>query len=124
MGSTIKISESTKVRLKSLAIVEGESYEQIILRLLDVKLNGQCIDYSISYNNISVKCVIDWSAKKENILFYNNDGLSRNIVYDGDDENYKCFVDKVNGCVNLINILAILEDGERIVVDGLVLERL
>lgn len=33
--STIKIRESTKKKLKELALTDGESYENIILRLLE-----------------------------------------------------------------------------------------
>ena len=33
--STIKIRASTKKKLKDLALTEGESYENIILRLLE-----------------------------------------------------------------------------------------
>ena len=133
--SSIQISKKNKDKLQALALTPRESYENIILRLLNVKLGNRCIEYMIcdkDNRDCSVVCVIDWGGDSENIKFMNGDGvfkfrLSDENIHSVDcvsDEEWECFVDGVNGFDNLINNLAVLDYDESMVVGDFVLKRL
>ena len=129
--SSIQVSGETKSRLKALALTPNESFENIILRLLDAKLNGREIKYSI--RNIDSDCnimaVVDWGLEKENILFYDKDGdMKFNVPnYKFEDKGFQTkwdtFVENIKNLENLINILAILEYGDEIRAGELILSR-
>ena len=124
--TTIKISKESKMRLKELALTPTESYEHIILRLLDVKLGGRELDYLISdkHSDHSLKVKVDWGKSEENILFYDHRGeLHFSIPELGFDDDWVKFQEYVSGLSNLINILAVLEYDESIDAGEVVLKR-
>ena len=129
--SSIQVSGETKSRLKALALTPNESFENIILRLLDAKLNGREIKYTI--RNIESDCnitaVVDWGLEKENILFYDKDGdMKFNVPnYKFEDKGFQTkwdtFAENIKNLDNLVNILAILEYGDEIRAGELILSR-
>lgn len=132
--SSIQISKKNKDKLQALALTPRESYENIILRLLNVKLGNRVIEYLIcSKDNeeCNVKCMIDWGSGVENIKFMNGVGLwkfrlSKDNIHKGivSDEEWGVFVDGVEGFGSLISNLAVLDYDESMVVGGFVLKRL
>ena len=74
--SSIQVSNETKYRLKGLALTRTETYENILLRLLNTKLHGREIDYQINDKNSDnqLKVKIDWGRQSQNILYYDEDG--------------------------------------------------
>ena len=133
--SSIQISKKNKDKLQALALTPRESYENIILRLLNVKLGNRVIEYLISSKDNSeccVKCMIDWGSGVENIKFLNGDGewkfrLSRNNIHDKSivsDDEWSVFVDGLEGFDNLISNLAVLDYDESMNVGVWVLKRL
>lgn len=115
--TTIQVSNETKHRIKGLALSPTESYENIILRLLDTKLHGREITYLIkdkhSENELKVK--IDWGKTERNILYYDEDGdLKFKIPVKKDDEEWDVFKKNIQKLKNLINILAILDENQNI----------
>lgn len=130
--SSIQVSGETKSRLKALALTPNESFENIILRLLDAKLNGREIKYLIRNlkSDCNITAVVDWGLEKENILFYDKEGDMKFTIptYTFDDKNFQTKWDKFTKDIeeldNLINILAILEYGEEIRAGELILARI
>lgn len=125
--TTIQISKESKLRLKALSLTPNESYENILLRLLDAKLGGRELFYNIQslvFLDCSIDCVIDWGSDVENIMFLNREGLRKFNVPDYDVEGWGEFKEAILGLDNLINILAILEFGEEIRAGNLVLKRI
>ncbi len=130
--SSIQVSGETKSRLKALALTPNESFENIILRLLDAKLNGREIKYLIRNmdSDCNIEASVDWGLEKENILFFDKDGDRKFNVpeYEFDDKIFQSkwddFVNDINNLENLVNILSILEYGEQIRAGNLVLSRI
>ncbi len=130
--SSIQVSGETKSRLKALALTPNESFENIILRLLDAKLNGREIKYLI--RNIDSDCnitaTVDWGLDKENILFQDKDGDMKFDIpqYTFEDKGFQTkwdtFTNNIKELDNLINILAILEYGDEIRAGELILSRI
>ena len=130
--SSIQVSTETKSRLKALSLTPNESFENIILRLVDTKLGGREIKYNITNRDgsCSIDTVVDWGSESENIMFFDNKGIRkyRVPVYKFDDKDSQSdwdkFRDEINGLNNLVNILSILEYGEEIRAGELILKRI
>jgi hypothetical protein len=124
--SSIQVSNETKYRLKGLALTKTETYENILLRLLNAKLNGREIDYLISDNNSNneIKVKVDWGRSKKNILYYDKDGDLKHILPEFQSKEGETFRENINKLDNLINILAILEEDEEINAGEVTLKRL
>lgn len=114
--SSIQVSIETKHRLKGLKLTQTETYENIILRLLDVKLDGREIDYQIIDNNSNntLKVKVDWGKPSENILYYHNDDKLHSSLPDPINDSCKIFYENIKQLDNLINILAVLDEDEEI----------
>lgn len=125
--STIQVSNETKYRLKGLALTKTETYENIILRLLNVKLNGREIDYLIQDNNSDnqQKVRVDWGRPKKNILYYDRDGDLKHILPEpeGITKTEETFKENIKGLDNLVNILAVLDEDEEIDAGEVTLKR-
>ncbi len=124
--TTIQVSNETKHRIKSLAISPTESYENIILRLLDTKLHGREINYLIKDKNSNheLKVKIDWGKNEKNILYYDTDGDLKFKIPTKDDEKWETFTKNIKKLTNLINILASLDENENIDAGELTLYRI
>lgn len=132
-GSNIRVSRETKSRLKGLGLTQHESYNNIILRLLDVKLDGREIDYLISdkKSNHELKVKVDWSKETENLLYYNpsNNELTFNqpsLNTKNETNLYKWdnFLEYINSLDNFFNILAVLDEDESIEAGDITIKRL
>ena len=125
--TSIQISRESKVRLRSLALTPRESYENILLRLLDAKLGGRELFYnirSLSFPDCSLDCVVDWGSDVENIMFLDGNNVRKFRVPVSGVEGWSEFREAIMGLGNLINILAILEFDEEIRAGDLVLKRI
>ena len=124
--TTIHVSNETKYRLKGLALSPTESYENIILRLLHVKLHGREIDYMISdkHSKLQLKVRVDWGKDEKNILYYDSDGDLKFNMPKSDDPDWETFTGHIKKLDNLVNILAVLEETESIDGGEVILERL
>ena len=130
--SSIQVSGETKSRLKALALTPNESFENIILRLLDAKLGGREIKYQIRNidSDCNIKASVDWGLEKENILFIDKEGDRKfqipTYTFDNKEfqEKWDTFVDNINKLENIVNILAILEYGEEIRAGDIILQRI
>ncbi|WP_405286273.1 hypothetical protein [Methanobrevibacter sp.] len=120
------MSNETKYRLKGLALTKTETYENILLRLLNAKLNGREIDYLISDNNSNneIRVKVDWGRSMKNILYYDNDADLKHILPEFQSKEGETFRENINKLDNLINILAILEEDEEINAGEVTLKRL
>ena len=123
--STIQVTNETKHRLKALKLTPKESYENIIIRLLDVRLDGRLIKYKISSidKRFTLECSVDWVSDDGSLLFYDDEVG----VYDAPPmrniSGWDFFVGEIYELDNLVNILAVLEEGDDIRANGLVLSR-
>ena len=125
--SSIQVSNETKYRLKGLALTRTESYENIILRILDVKLRGREVDYVIKDKNSEHQLLVkvDWAKQSQNMMYYDNDGdLKFDIPALSDDSFWVKFIEYITGLENLINIMAVLEDNEEIDAREVIIKRL
>jgi len=124
--SSIQVSIETKHRLKGLKLTQTETYENILLRLLDVKLEGREIDYLIKDNNSNntLKVKVDWGKSSENILYYHNDGELDHDLPEPINDSCKIFYENIKNLDNLINILAVLDEDEEINAGEVNLKRL
>lgn len=130
--SSIQVSGETKSRLKALALTPNESFENIILRLLDAKLGGREIKYQIRNldSDCNIKASVDWGLEKENILFIDKEGDRKFEIpiYSFENETFQekwdKFVEDINSLDNLVKILAILEYGEEIRAGDIILQRI
>ena len=128
--SSIQVSNESKARLKALALTPRESYENIILRLLKVKLGNREICYTIEsrcLDDCSIECVVDWGSDSANIRFKNFDGDLKfrfPVSYgDVDVGVWSDFRDCVLGSDNLLSNLSVLDVDECIVFGDLLLKR-
>ncbi len=69
----IYVSSITKERLHALKYDNNETYDQVISKLLDVKLDAGPIKYNISNNKCNIDVLIDWDAKQSNITYIKGD---------------------------------------------------
>lgn len=124
--SSIQVSIETKHRLKGLKLTQTETYENILLRLLDVKLDGREIDYLIKDNNSrnTLKVKVDWGKTSENILYYHDDDTLDLNLPEPHNDSCKKFYENIKSLDNLINILAVLDENEQINAGEVNLERL
>lgn len=126
--SSIQVSNETKYRLKGLALTKTETYENIILRLLNVKLNGREIDYLIQDNNSQefLRVKVDWGRSKKNILYYDYEGDLKQILPEPEKstKETETFRENIKKLDNLINILAVLDEDEEINAGEVTLKRL
>ena len=135
--TTIRVSNKTKERLRALRLTEGESFENIIIRLMESKIGKLpgVIRYKISSKDypLSVEYIIDWDSASKNIYFLDGDDNkyasvpTENITFNEDDKLYESwlrFKEFVDGLDNLIGMSAVLEAGESIDVGLGVLKRL
>ena len=131
--TSIQVSKETRDRLKELGLAPNESYENILVRLLDGKLGGREVEYVLQDKDAecNVKAVIDWGAPTENqsVKFYDKDGnCTENVpLYTFDDKDFQMkwdnFREAIESLENIVSILAILESGESIRAGDLVLSR-
>ena len=126
--TNIQISEKNKHRLKMLALTPSESYENIILRLINVRLGNRSIIYKVLYNDISVECKVDWGSDELNIQWLNDNNnwvkelpTSFNGVTDDEWSDFRKYVLKRK---SLVSNLSVLEYDEEIVLGDLVLKRI
>ena len=126
--TNIQISEKNKHRLKMLALTPSESYENIILRLMNVRLGNRSIIYKVLYDDISVECKVDWGSDELNIQWLNdNDDWVKefptrfNGVSDDEWSDFRKYVLKRK---SLVSNLSVLEYDEEIVLGDLVLKRI
>lgn len=131
--TSIQVSKETRDRIKELGLTANESYENILVRLLDSKMEGREVEYIFQdYNNdCNVKAVVDWGASDENqcVKFYDKDGnCTENVpFYTFDDKDFQIkwdnFREAIESLENIISILGILESGDSIRAGDLVLSR-
>lgn len=131
--TSIQVSKETRDRLKELGLAPNESYENILVRLLDGKLGGREVEYVLQDKDAecNVKAVIDWGmpSESQSVKFYDKDGnCTENVpLYTFDDKDFQVkwdnFREAVESLENIISILAILESGESIRAGDLVLSR-
>lgn len=130
--TSIQISKETRDRIKDLALAPNESYENIIVRLLDTKLEGKEVEYLLqnSEGDCNLKGVVNWGANEECIKYYTKDGEQMDDVppYVFEDAEFQkkwdSFKDAIEGLENIIAILRILEGGDSVRSDNLILSRL
>ncbi|MBQ2653131.1 MAG: hypothetical protein IJF83_06205 [Methanobrevibacter sp.] len=126
--SSIQVSTTTKERIKGLALTKTETYENIILRLLNAKLNGREIDYLIQDNNSknTLKVKVDWGKPTRNLFYYDLEGdLKKEIPLPSKvTGEWEAFQENIINLDNLINLLAVLEEDEEINAGELTLKRI
>ena len=130
--TSIQISNDTRDKIRELGLTPNETYESILQRMLDSKLSSREIEYLIRNNDedCNLKAVVDWGLPEENIKFYDKDGNCRDEIplYQFDDNDFQMkwdsFVSTVRNLSNLVKILAVLEKGESIRTDDVILSRL
>lgn len=131
--TTIRLSESTKQRLNSLRYSPSETYENIILRLLESKVGmeeAQYLLYDTKCKNCWVKFVIDWNIPERNIKFFNRkkELVDELPIYNYEDaaeqERWLKFKDVVDNLNNIYAMAAILEKGQSLHLGELILKRL
>lgn len=135
--TTIRVSNKTKERLRALRLTEGESFENIIIRLMESKIGKLpgVIRYKISSKDypFSIEYIIDWDSESKNLYFLDGDENkytsvpTENITIGKGDKLYEPwlgFKKFVDGLDNLIGMSAVLEAGESIDVIVGVLKRL
>lgn len=127
-SSSIQVSNETRERLRALALTPQETYENILLRLMNVKLpNSRVVEYLIESDNsfCRIKCMIEW--KDEPVVRFDRDGVWKFRFPESckgfDDSDWCVFRECVLGSVNLLNNLRVLDVDEKIVFGDLVLSR-
>lgn len=131
--TSIQVSKETRDQLRELGLTPNESYENILVRLLDSKMGGREVEYILQDMNAdcNVKAVVDWGASADNqcVKFYDKDGNCSEAMpnYTFDDKDFQVkwdeFKNSVENLQNIMNILAILESGESIRAGDIVLSR-
>lgn len=121
-NTTIRISHATKSRIRGLALTPTETFDHILIRLLDTKLRGREISYNIQDKNseheLGVK--VDWGNPEQNMLYYDKDGnlMSEIPEYSSADndslEEWISFIGNINKLDNLFYILSVLDVDESI----------
>lgn len=138
MYTTIRLTKETKALLDKEKLTVGESYENIILRLLNDKgediMSEECY-YTIERDDCKVNYVIEWTDEKGELFFLNDtnqrctlDDL-RILFIDKDfQKEYDEFLLIINHIseseLNLLDYSADLEVDETIKVLGLTIKRI
>lgn len=134
--TTIRVSTKTKENLRALRLTEGESYENIIIRLMESKIGKlETIRYRLSSKDypFSVDYLIDWGSESKNLCFLDGDDNEynevplENLSFGKDDKLYPPwlqFKDYVEGLDNLVRISSVLEFDDTLDVGFGVLRRL
>lgn len=111
--SPIWVSDYTKNCLKSVALSSKESYENILVRLLDCKCIDLKCDYQVSLGEgVSVRLCVDWGAFSENLSFYDGDVLVD--AFPGcpvgvSDDVWQGFREAFFGVDDIFSVLAVLD---------------
>ena len=132
--TSIQVSKETRDRLKELGVHPTESYENILIRLLDSKEEGQEVEYILQNAkdgvDCNVKATVKWTgADSDCVKFYDKNGNCTDEVplYSFDDKDFQNewdeFRDNIEGLDNLLSILGILGEGESIQAGDLVITR-
>ena len=129
--SSIQVTKTTKDRIKALALTPNESYENILLRLLNVKLGNREIKYNIHDNKTgcSIVCIVDWGGDSKNMKFENEWGVGKfrfpHSFKGFSDDLWNEFQDKVSNAGDALFFnLQVLNVDESINFGDLVLTRL
>ncbi|MBQ6219997.1 MAG: hypothetical protein IJH63_00500 [Methanobrevibacter sp.] len=127
MSGFVFVSDLVKLRLKSLSITNGESYDSILSRLLDCKVESYVCEYRVfdTVNDCFVDLRVDWGSLTENLCFGFDGVYSDSFpVNPCVDYNVWCgFKEVVCGLSFIFNVLVVLDRGGSVVVDGLVFNR-
>lgn len=111
----------------------SETYESIILRLLETKVGAETVEYVIYDNkceNCWVKVIIDWSNPTSNVQYLTRDGdvVAEIPVYNYEDnaeqnrwDNFKVEIEELD---NIRSMCAILEEGQTLHLGNLGIKRL
>ncbi len=120
--TSIRVSHATKSRIKGLALTSTETFDHILLRLLDTKLKGREISYKLKDKNSSheLGVKVDWGNPEQNILYYDDEnnlmseipGCSSNN--ESSIEKWVLFIDNIKKLDNLFYILSVLDVDESI----------
>jgi hypothetical protein len=131
--TSIQVSKETRDRLKDLALAPNESYENILIRLLDMKLTGNEVEYLLQNEDCdcNLKSVVDWGMNDEvkSIKYLTKDGEAIDEVppYVFEDEEFQkkwdSFKDAIESLENIIAILRILDGGDSVRAGNLILSR-
>ena len=116
------MTRETKNRLKGLKVTPTETFEHVLLRLLNVKLKGRELSYKITdkHSNHFIYVKVDWGNPEQNILYYlEEDNLKSEIPYQVFDDDilmdqWLSFVKNIKELDNLFYILAVLDSDESI----------
>ena len=113
--------------LKSIGVVPEESYESILVRLLDCKLGCNVCEYRVFDDDLfcGVNLLVDWDSVDSNLMFslrsdYSNEFPINTCV---DYNTWSQFKEKVLSVDDIFTILAILDCGESITFNDLVFRR-
>lgn len=68
-NKVIYVSPTTQERLKALKYDNNETYDQVINKILNVKLDSGPITYNINNNQCNIDVLIDWDAELANITY-------------------------------------------------------
>lgn len=130
--STIRLSDRTKQRLRALQYAPSETYESIILRLLETKIGNEVVEYLV-YNekceNCWIKLAIDWSNPMNNIQFLTRDSklTSTFPIYNYEDKDeqdrWEKFREDVLDLENIQSMCAILGEGQTLHLGELAIKR-
>lgn len=118
----VKVSRYVMGRLRGLAVSPSESYESIISRLLDCKVGVNQLDYIVFDDDCCVRLFVDWDVCSPVIRFYSDGVLVDDFPVDCcfDDGLWCDFRERFCGVDDLMGVLALLDLGEFVCVDGLV----
>lgn len=130
--TSIQVTRETKNRLKGLKVTPTETFEHVLLRLLDCKLKGRELSYKIAdkHSRHFIYVKVDWGSPEQNILYYlKEDELHSSIpdkVFNDDVlmNAWLNFVENIKGLDNLFYILAVLDSGDSIDAGDLSISRL
>ena len=112
----IYITNITKERLNALKY-DNETYDSVINKLLNTKLDAGSIKYKISNNKCSIDVFIDWDAEQANITYMKDDEKhllfpEPNIYTDntGDWMEFKQQI--LSNKQGILNVCAVLDPSE------------
>lgn len=114
---SVRVSSTTKKRIKQLAISPRESYEEIINRILDAKLGNMKITYKISDNYTSLYATIDYDKLEPNILFTYKEETYTNLLDVPMSIKFKKQIHRLP----LFSILPLLESSECVEYENIML---
>lgn len=116
----IYVSNVTHERLKALKYDDNESFDSVIRKLLDTKLDSGPLKYNVSCGECNVDIVVDWDASMANITYVLSDGESYLLFPDAsyivsefkvsEWNRFREYFLKHAGSV--LNVCAVLDSGE------------